>query len=68
MGRLYENDKGNGTEFVLHGSNLSGIVTILRRGGEKAKQQIDKVIVMSVGYMMVINQIVYKIYVQIIEI
>ena len=39
---LYENDKGNATEFVLHGSNLSGIVTILRRGGEKAKQQIDK--------------------------
>ena len=39
---LYENDRGNATEFVLHGSNLSGIVTILRRGGEKAKQQIDK--------------------------
>ena len=39
---LYENDRGNATEFVLHGSNLSGIVTILRRGGDKAKQQIDK--------------------------
>ena len=39
---LYENDKGNATEFVLHGSNLSGIATILRRGGEKVKQQVDK--------------------------
>ena len=39
---LYENERGNATEFVLHGSNLQGIVNILRRGGDKVKQQINK--------------------------
>ena len=39
---LYENEKGNATEFVMHGSNLSGIVTILRRGGDKVKENINK--------------------------
>ena len=35
---LYENDKGNATEFVLHGSNLSGIpycVEVVKRQNNK---------------------------------
>ena len=38
---LYENEIET-TEFVMHGSNLQGIVNILRRGGDKVKQQINK--------------------------
>jgi len=39
---LYENEKGKATEFVMHGSNLQGIVNILRRNGQKNKKHINK--------------------------
>jgi len=39
---LYENDRGNATEFVMHGSNLQGIVNIIRKDKSRAKEQINK--------------------------
>ena len=39
---LYENERGNATEFVMHGSNLSGIVNILRRNKTMSKENINK--------------------------
>jgi len=39
---LYENDRGNATEFVMHGSNMQGIVNIMRQKGDTYKKFIDK--------------------------
>tara|TARA_B100001057_G_scaffold61906_1_gene55220 strand:- start:28 stop:861 length:834 start_codon:yes stop_codon:yes gene_type:complete len=39
---LYENDRGNATEFVMHGSNLSGIVNIIRQDKTRNKEKINK--------------------------
>ena len=39
---LYENEKGNATEFVMHGSNLQGIVNIIRRDKSRTKEHINK--------------------------
>ena len=36
---LYENDRGNATEFVMHGSNLSGIVNIIRQDKTRNKEK-----------------------------
>ena len=39
---LYENDRGNATEFVMHGSNMAGIVNIIRKDKTKYKERINK--------------------------
>ena len=39
---LYENDRGNATQFVMHGSNLSGIVKIIRQDKSRKNQRINK--------------------------
>ena len=39
---LYENDRGNATEFVMHGSNLQGVVNIMRRNKTTYKESINK--------------------------
>ena len=39
---LYENDRGDAKEFVMHGSNMQGIVNIMRQKGDTYKKYIDK--------------------------
>ena len=38
---VISNEKGDSTEFVTHGSNLKGIVDLIKRNGEKAKQNVN---------------------------
>ena len=38
---LVTNERGDSKEYVMHGSNLKGIVDMIRRNGEKAKKQIN---------------------------
>jgi len=39
---LYENERGNATEFVMHGSNMAGIVGIIRQKGDQYEKYINK--------------------------
>lgn len=39
---LYENARGDAEEFVMHGSNMQGIVNIMRKKGDTYKKFIDK--------------------------
>ena len=39
---LYENERGNAKEFVMHGSNMAGIVNIIKRDKSKYKEKINK--------------------------
>jgi len=39
---LYENERGNAKEFVMHGSNMAGIVNIIRKDKSKYKERINK--------------------------
>jgi hypothetical protein len=39
---LYENERGDATEFVYHGTNMQGIVNIMRRDKTTYKEKIDK--------------------------
>ena len=38
---LVTNERGDCKEYVMHGSNLKGIVDMIRRNGEKAKKNIN---------------------------
>ena len=39
---LYENERGDATEFVMHGSNLQGIVNIIRQDKTRTVKNINK--------------------------
>jgi len=39
---LYENEKGDAGEFVMHGSNMAGIVNIIRQKGDQYEKYINK--------------------------
>ena len=39
---LYENQRGSAKEFVMHGSNMAGIVNIIRKDKSKYKERINK--------------------------
>lgn len=38
---LITNERGNSKEYVMHGSNLSGIITMIKKNGEKAKKNVN---------------------------
>ncbi len=38
---LVSNDRGEADEYVMHGSKLQGIVDMIKRNGEKAKQNVN---------------------------
>ena len=40
----YINEKGDSTEFVMHGANLSGLATILRKDKTKFKKMVDQTV------------------------
>ena len=39
---LVTNERGNATEYVMHGSSLSGIVEMIKKNGEKAKKNVNQ--------------------------
>ena len=39
---LVTNERGDATEYVMHGSTLSGIVDMIKRNGEKSKKNINQ--------------------------
>ena len=39
---LVTNERGDATEYVMHGSSLSGIVDMIKRNGDKAKKLINQ--------------------------
>ena len=38
---LVTNDKGNATEYVMHGSNLAGIIEMIKRDGDRVKKEVN---------------------------
>ena len=38
---LVSNERGNAKEYVMHGSNLAGIVDMIKRNGEKVKKNVN---------------------------
>jgi len=38
---LVSNERGNSQEYVMHGSNLQGIVTMIKKNGEKIKKDVN---------------------------
>ena len=38
---LITNERGDSTEYVMHGSSLSGIITMIKKNGEKAKKNVN---------------------------
>jgi len=38
---LIDNERGNAKEYVMHGSNLKGIITMIKKDGEKAKKNVN---------------------------
>ena len=38
---LITNERGDSKEYVMHGSNLSGIITMIKKNGEKAKKNVN---------------------------
>jgi len=39
---LVTNERNNAEEFVMHGSNLSGIITMIKKNGARAKRNINQ--------------------------
>jgi len=38
---LVTNERGDSQEYVMHGSNLHGIITMIKKNGEKAKKNVN---------------------------